>query len=698
MRRLIRFLFESRARRAAWTALSVVLLAQICAGWIFEVPRLALFDFYARVAPRLQHENPVVIVVADDASLKALGQWPWPRQLEAQLLARILAAHPAALGLDVLQPEPDRLSPEQWLRQAGAMPLPLRNGLLRLPGHDRVLADVLVSGPVVLGIGALSLHRNVPDMGHRTPFRLIVARGAATTPASLPNFNAALRSISILDGAAPGHGVLSVDADPDGVIRRLPLAFSLSGNIVPSLDLELLRLAAKRQWIELYVDHGAVLGVGLGKLKIPTQADGSIWVDFSPHDPRRFVSASDVLTGKASPHRFAQRIVIFVASATGTNDWHETPVGRMPGAEIHAQLLENILGGKLAARPAFAVVAEPLMTFVLALLQIISLPRLRSRWQAPVVLAELSVLGTLGVALWSRWLLLVDVATPAIGQSLVFVALLGGNFAEADAQRRRLRRELEERKLAAARVEGELEAGRQIQLSMLPRVESVADRRVELGPLILPARQVGGDLYDFFKIDDDRLYFAIADVSGKGVPAALFMALGKSVCKSCALRGEGDIAAILNRANAEISRDNRETMFITMFAGILDLATGHLQFCNAGHDAPYLLRAGNAPLSLVTPGGPPLCIVPEYRYESEDFHLARGDIICLTTDGVAEAMNAEGELMGKDRVKIALGETGCGIHADEVTERLRAAVACFTNGAEAADDLTIVTIRWRGPD
>ena len=222
----------------------------------------------------------------------------------------------------------------------------------------------------------------------------------------------------------------------------------------------------------------------------------------------------------------------------------------MPGIEIHAQVLENILEGRLARRPGWAQTAEALLTFMLALLLIVSLPQLRPRWQVPAGLAVIALLGAIGFTLWWKWLLLIDVATPAIAQGAVFVALLGGNFAEADMQRRRLRRELEQRKLAAARAEGELEAGRRIQMGMLPKVASIADARVDLDALIIPARQIGGDLYDFFKIDADRLFLSVADVSGKGVPAALFMALGKSLCKSSALRGETDIAIIINRTNA----------------------------------------------------------------------------------------------------------------------------------------------------
>src|SRR5262249_43130130 len=150
--------------------------------------------------------------------------------------------------------------------------------------------------------------------------------------------------------------------------------------------------------------------------------------------------------------------------------------------------------------------------------------------------------------------------------------------------------------------------------------------------------------YDFFKVDERRLFFAVGDVSGKGVPAALFMALGKSLCKSYALRGDMDIGAIINRANREISRDNPEMLFITMFAGVLHLDSGEVHLCSAGQDPPFLMRRGKPSESVTSQGGPPLCVMDDFDYPTEALMLQPGDLLCVTTDGVAEAMNKSGAL------------------------------------------------------
>ena len=677
--------------------LALFVALQLFAPGLFERPRLALFDLYQERAPRLAHESPVVIVAIDEASLKSVGQWPWPRQRLGELVTKILAARPAALGLDMIMPETDRSSPEEWVRDAGDIPVLLREAVKRLPSHDAQLAEAMGKGPVMIGVGGLRPERDQPDNGPLAPFRLKDADGATTTPPTLPTFNAGLRSVGVIDAAARGHGFISVDPDSDGVFRRLPLVSVLSNRLAPSMAIEMLRLTAKAQWVELSTAKGAVLGVGVGPLAIPTQADGSVWVHFSPHDPTRYVPAADVLSGKVDPTAFEQRIVLVSVTGLGITDSRLTPVGFMPGTEVSAQLIENVLDGKLVERPRWTHSLEAALTALFGIFVIVVLKLLRVPWQLLLTVAVAALLLGIGFWFWQS-LKLVDVATPIIGQALVFLSFLAVNSAETEAQRRQLRRELEARKLALAKAEGEMEAGRRIQMGMLPGAASVAgDKRFDLGALMVPARQIGGDLYDFFKIDERRLFFAVGDVSGKGVPAALFMALGKSLCRSYALRGTNDIGEIINLANREISRDNPEMLFITMFAGILDLQTGEVQFCNAGHDAPYMLRPGAAPETVVAAGGPPLCVMEDFVYATERLTLKSGQMLCVMTDGVPEAMNASGELLGTERTKRILAAVSADAMASEAVDELYKAVGRFVDGAEPSDDLTVLAVRWNGP-
>lgn len=699
MGRMARLVLGGWGRQAAWTALAAFLLLQVCVPSLFSVARLSLFDSYQRLMGRDHHTNAVVIVALDDASLRRIGQWPWPRQIQAKLISAITGAGPVALGIDLLWSEPDQQSPEQWLKHAGGLSAPLVAELRALPSHDAAMAQALASGPIAIGVG-IPPSDGAADTGRLAPFRLI-GQPPDNLASLLPSFEKTLRSIPALDDAAPGHGVASVTADADGTFRRMPLVSLISGRLAPGLGLETLRMAIRNppaQHVDLHFTDGAVSMVSLGALDIPAERDGSVWVNFSPHDEHRFVSAYKVLDGELPPATFDHAIVLLGETGLGRVDQRMTPVGQMPGVEIHAQLLENVLEGSLASRPGWTRVAEFALTLILALLLIALLPLLKPRWQIMLGITVFVGLAGLGFGLWHHTNILLDVATPAIGQAVVALAYMGGGFAQADTQRRRLRQELEQRKLATARTEGELEAARRIQMGILPEPAALkGDPRFELDALMIPARQIGGDLFDFFKMDDDHLFFSVGDVSGKGVPAALFMALGKSLCKSVALSGEGDIGAIIDRTNAEISRENPEMLFITLFAGILDLTSGELRFCTAGHDAPFLLRAGEKPQSVEAQGGPPLSIMEDISYPAERFQLQPGDLLCVITDGVTEAMTADGVVMGRARASEALDALAPGASASTVIKALHDAVEAYVADAEPSDDLTILAVRWHGP-
>ena len=187
---------------------------------------------------------------------------------------------------------------------------------------------------------------------------------------------------------------------------------------------------------------------------------------------------------------------------------------------------------------------------------------------------------------------LFDGLTPALGLGLVYTATLGGALAEADRQRRALRQRLQEEREAAARLAGELEAARRIQLGLLPRPESAfpGEGRFRIAAVMEPARVVGGDLFDFFLLDGDRLLFLVGDVSGKGLPASLFMAATKAFYRSISTRHATELARTMREANTEMGRDNPEAFFVTLVAAVLDVNTGQLWYCSAGHEAPWILR------------------------------------------------------------------------------------------------------------
>jgi sigma-B regulation protein RsbU (phosphoserine phosphatase) len=249
------------------------------------------------------------------------------------------------------------------------------------------------------------------------------------------------------------------------------------------------------------------------------------------------------------------------------------------------------------------------------------------------------------------------------------------------------------------RMENELEAARQLQLSMVPTIfpAPTKARPLEISAMMEPAREVGGDLYDFFERDDGMFCFLIGDVSGKGVPAALFMARTKSLVRlitRLARRADGAAlmtADIVAMVNEELCQYNAEMMFVTLFFGVLDPKTGDLLFTNAGHNPPYQLTGGNvAPLPMGKDR--PLGIRVNSTYETGKVNLARGDAIYLFTDGVTEATNRKNELFTEERLEVVL-RAAAGRAVGDIVNAVSVAVQTFTDGAPQSDDITAMAIR-----
>lgn len=257
-------------------------------------------------------------------------------------------------------------------------------------------------------------------------------------------------------------------------------------------------------------------------------------------------------------------------------------------------------------------------------------------------------------------------------------------------------RDVTERKRAHQRLQAELEVAAQIQKSMLPQKFPRQDQLSEfdLYALMHPAREVGGDLYDFFLIDSDRLCIAVGDVAGKGVGAALFMAITIALLRSTA-RQTSAPDMILNILNRELARGNEDCMFVTAFCGILDLRTGILSYSNAGHNPPFASKKGHPFIRLSPASGPPLGILEEMTYQEEHLVLDRGDALFTYTDGVTEASNKAEEFFSEDRLVQRLSELNSRT-CEQIVAGVMQSITVFSGDFDQADDITMMALRYNG--
>jgi adenylate cyclase len=663
--------------------------------------RLRGFDFLEELAPRKYQPVPVTIVTIDDKSLQQYGQWPWSRARVAQLVDKIASGKPSVLGVDIIFAEPDRLSPGRLADSDPEIPANVVGELSQLPSHETMLADSLRKVPTVLAVAPSN------DAAHpRAPSRVTMILESGENPRPfLFTHPELLRSLSVIEAAELGQGSIDQEPDRDGVIRRVPLFIVAEGHLVPNLALEMLRVATGASALGIVSGKEGVQGATLGSNFLPTDGRGRIYPYFTPSYDARYISAADVLNGSYDPARLNGAAVLLGSNALGLTEQDQTPRGLMPGIEVWAQALESMLTGNLLRRPAFLNAVEIALVLIAGLVVIFALPYESPRMAAVIFLCIVAILFASALASFKFSKLLLDGIYPAFSSALVFGVMLSENLRVAEAGRRRLAAELQHERENEARLDGELNAARAIQLGLLPRhFPGPPERRdVEVYASIEPARMVGGDLYDFVLLDPEHLSFAIADVSGKGVPAALFMAMTKEVLHTATLRYRNALDRVFNEANDKISAASEELgaggtnmMFVTVFAGILDLTTGMLVYVNAGHDSPFVMRSGSAPTSLPLAGGPPLGTVDDFQYSIEQRQLARGETLLAYTDGVTEAQDANKALYSGARLGQLLA-TAPMTTARSVVDVVRDDVRRFAAGAEQADDITLLAVRWLGP-
>jgi CHASE2 domain-containing sensor protein/serine phosphatase RsbU (regulator of sigma subunit) len=687
--------------------IGVVVLAAL-AGLLWWEPswllrgEAAWFDAYQNRAPRRLESSPAVIVAIDDKSIAKLGQWPWPRTALALLIVKIASARPAAIGIDILMPEPDRLSPQWLLGHAEHVDADLAARLAALPSNDAELARVMAAVPVVLALAGTTEPSGVVLRAPPITVHDAMARGGtAPQRTGAVRFAGVIGSVDEIDRAAAGRGLISV-VPTRGVVRRVPLVFDVNGTLAPALAVEMLRVAQGAPALRLATLGASITHIAAGSWSTATERDGAVRVYYSHHDDGRYVSALDVLEGKVDPATLRQKLVLIGTNGLGLADDQTTPLGEaIPGIEVQAQLLENLVDHTVLQRPIWARPLELALFLSMGALLIYATPRLPPRNSALLVLGCVVVLAGAGFVAFRLERVLFDAATPAVALIVLFGVLLGLALREATRQKGRLERIVRTTREQAARMSGELEAAQRVQTAMLPPVDLLRDdHRVELAAAMYPAREVGGDLYDFYPLDRDRLLFLIGDVAGKGLSASIFMAVGKALYKSVALRAhDPDVGVLMSSANVEISRDNPEMLFVTAFVGILDLETGELAYCNAGHENPYLLPRGPGQMRLIEDGdGPPLCAVDAFAYREARRRMHPGEMLCLVTDGLVDTSNAKGELFGRQRIETRLAELAEQRASPKtIVDGLCADANAFAAGVEAPDDLTVLALRWNGP-
>jgi adenylate cyclase len=390
----------------------------------WEPVRSRVFDTYQSLAPRQVQALPVVIVDIDEASVTALGQWPWPRTRLARLIEATHQLGALAIGLNMLMPEADRLSPGVFMTERPDVSPALRHALAQLPANDTLLAETLQRTPTVVGRAGTSESQPspVPVNDHRR-----VRTYGAPPLAYVQRYQGHVTNLPQLEQAASGHGYLNAEPDQDGVLRLVPLHVAVQEALAPTFVLELLRVAGGQEVYSAHADDHGIRGVQIGETLIHTDFDSRVRLYFSKTDARRRVSALHVLQGTVPAALVQNKIAIIGITALGLADVVSTPLAaRMDGVELNAQALENILSNTRLVRPFLAPWLELVISLVANLIILLFLPRVGVVWRATIIIGMTLLITTSAFVAFSLLLLLIDPSFPSATMFIVYLIMVSG--------------------------------------------------------------------------------------------------------------------------------------------------------------------------------------------------------------------------------------------------------------------------------
>src|SRR5215469_184726 len=468
--------------------------------------------------------------------------------------------------------------------------------------------------------------------------------------------------------AAVGFGAnirpLNLYNDPDEVIRRVPLNFAGGADDIPTFSFADLHACVEKD-TAFFRRHfeGKVVLIG-------TVLD----VEDRKIASKRFATAPEGAN--------AERCALPMPAA-GQRFVRDS----IAGVYLHATAVNNLLDG--ATLTELNRTATGIASFVLAGLAAAAALALGPA-SAGLVFLGIALAWSAGATLAFRGALALPLLESLLSALGAFVVTIGYRLVVAD------------RSMAAQRAqrrahEAEMASAAAIQRAMLPATGSSgrAEGQFDIFPYMMPAREVGGDLYDIVALDAGRVMISIGDVCGKGIPASLFMAMTQTVMRLVVRFGE-DLQAEIEAANKLLVANNSEDMFTTLFCGVLDVRAGTLTYCNCGHNPPLFLRRGESAFESLRNCGPPLGVADHIKYVPRSIMLAPGDVLLLYTDGVTEAEDSKSAMFGNKRLEQAILEMR-GAPARSVVEHVIKRVAEFARGVPQSDDITCVGIVRNDP-
>ncbi len=595
------------------------------------------FDLYQKVFAEKKNSD-VVIIDIDEKSLGKFGQFPWNRIVFAEILDKINASNPKAIGFDIFFTEKDKQSPDELIKSYGLIPADIAE-LQNLKSPDDIFAEKLnVSKSVIAVLGS-----NVPSHSNydRKAKARFLSKGGDPKQFTY-SYPYSIGSLEVLEKNVKGLGSISFLDQLDGIIRSLPLVVQFNKKIYPTMGLEMVRVGSKQKNIYVELNEVGIQRISARPHKIDSDPNGIVWIKYKKSDKDQYISAGDVYDGKFQTDFFKDKYVLIGASAQGLFDLVKTPLGvTIPGVEVHANVIENILDQSYLVRNPNTYIFELLFSIIVALITFILSQKVKPKLSLSIFFGNILAIIIIGFSIYKFRSELVDMSYPIFIVTVTFLTGLYFRFIEEN--KIALDNLQKEAKLLKER---ELAAG--VQKSLFPDISKFENFIFARN---VPARDVSGDYFDVVRSTPEEYFFTLADVSGKGVKAGMYMAKASSIFRTLT-NLKFPLEKVVFGVNNELVEAKFKGMFVTAVFGKLNIKTGELVFINAGHES-ILTFDQNKNYEYIKSEMPPIGIVKyftESMVKSNTMNL-KDKTFVVYTDGVTEGYLKNGEELGAEGVQ-----------------------------------------------
>ncbi len=596
------------------------------------------FDLYQKIFTLNKNDSDVIIIDIDEKSLGKFGQFPWSRSVFASILEKVNKDQPKAVGFDIFFTEKDKQSPDEIIKSYDLIPTDVTE-LQKIKGHDEIFGEQLKKTKSVTAV----LGSTVPSHSNydRKAKARFLSKGGDPKEFTY-SYTYSIGSLEQLENNVKGLGSISFLDQTDGIIRSLPLIVKFNNQIYPTMGLEMVRVGNNQKNIYIEMSDIGVNRISARPYKISSDPNGIIWIRYKNPIKSQYISASSVFEGKFPDNFFKDKYVLIGASAQGLFDLVKIPLGlTVPGVEVHANVIENIIDQSFLIRNPNTYIFELLFVFIISVLTFLISQKIKPKYSLSIFFSSLIIVIIIGFSMFLLRSELVDISYPIFMLTITFLTGLYFRF-------------IEENKIALSNLqkeakllkERELAAG--VQKSLFPDISKFENFIFAKN---VPARDVSGDYFDVVRSTPEEYFFTLADVSGKGVKAGMYMAKASSIFRTLT-NLKFPLEKIVYGVNNELVEAKFKGMFVTAVFGKLNIKTGELIFINAGHES-ILLFDENKNYEYIKSDMPPIGIIKyftETMVKSNTINL-KDKTFVVYTDGVTEGYLKNGAELGAEGVQ-----------------------------------------------